>query len=51
MRYRKDRFRVEVLVCLWFTLVAAAAHAAEGGASGQFESKEIQLKIRDAYAF
>jgi hypothetical protein len=46
MRYPKDRFRGEVLVCLWFIFAAASAYTAEGGrASGQFESKEIHLKI------
>jgi hypothetical protein len=52
MRYAKGRFRNEVLVCLWFLFTAIAAHAAEGGrASGQFESREIHLKITDGYAF
>lgn len=52
MRYPKGRLAGQLLVCLWFMLTAVSAHAAEDGrASGQFQSKEIHLKITDAYAF
>jgi len=52
MPYSKGRVTGVVLVCLWSILTAVSAYTAEGGrASGQFQSKEIDLKITDAYAF